>query len=109
MAFNQLIADRISFLFEQRRIDIVPKKMFGGITFLYETKMTVGVMKDQLTVRLLQPNMDECLKLPYVSTMKFTGKPLKEFILVNEIGFQSDFELEKWIDLGLEHAKSKLE
>ncbi|MFK7757356.1 MAG: TfoX/Sxy family protein [Flavobacteriales bacterium] len=108
MAFNQLIADRISFLFHQRGVEVEAKKMFGGITFLFKTKMTVGVMKDQLTVRLLQPKMDKALEFPYVSTMKFTGKPLKEFILVDEEGFSSDFELEKWIDLGIEHAESKI-
>lgn len=40
--------------------------------------------------------------------MNFTGKGMKEFAYMTEEGFPLDFELNKWIDLGLEHGKTKL-
>jgi hypothetical protein len=33
---------------------------------------------------------------------------MKEFAFENGEGFKSDFELNKWVDLGLEHTKIKL-
>ncbi|WP_394749432.1 TfoX/Sxy family protein [Spongiimicrobium salis] len=84
------------------------KKMFGGISFLYQGKMTVGVLKNDLAVRLVSTKMDELLQLPYVRPMDFTKRPMKEFIYVSSEGFKTEEQLLQWITLGLEHAKSKL-
>ncbi len=108
MAFNQVLADRIENIFKERGVEVVQKKMFGGMAYLYKGKMTVGVMKENLTVRIISKKIDEHMDQPYTSPMNFTGKVMKEFAYVNEEGFKSDFELDKWVDLGLEHAKTKL-
>lgn len=84
------------------------KKMFGGISFLHEGKMTVGVLKNDLAVRIVDHKMDALLKLPYVRPMDFTKRPIKEFIYVSPEGFRTEEQLLQWITLGLEHAKSKL-
>ena len=80
--------------------------MFGGLAFLYRGKMTVGIIKNDLMVRVPADKMNALLSKNYVRPMDFTNRPLKEFIYVSEQGFKT--ELQQWIELGLEHARSKL-
>ena len=47
--------------------------------------------------------------LPYVRPMDFTKKAMKDFIYVTAEGVSTEEQLQKWIELGLEHAKSKLD
>lgn len=84
------------------------KKMFGGLAFLYKGKMTVGIIKDELIVRVIEDKMDQVLKLPAVRPMDFTKRPMKEFIYVSPAGFESEEALQHWLELGLEHAKTKV-
>ena len=88
---------------------ITEKRMFGGSCFLYKCKMCVGETKQRLMVRVLSEYMDKVLKMPYVSPMDFTGKPLKEFIFVSEKGFDTEEKLQFWTEYGIAHAKSKTE
>ena len=84
------------------------KKMFGGIAFLYKGKMTVGPVKDDLMARVVHEKMEKILEKEFVRPMDFTGKPMKEFVFVSPKGFATEEQLYKWVELGLEHAKSKL-
>ena len=40
--------------------------------------------------------------------MDFTKRPMKEFVFVSLDGIKTEKELLHYIELGLEHAKSKL-
>ena len=51
MAFNEALAQRIRQGLAQRK-NIGEKKMFGGIGFLLNGNLLVGVWKDSLIVRL---------------------------------------------------------
>lgn len=108
MAFDEVLAQRI-----RQSISLIPepfteKKMFGGIAFLHKGKMTVGVVKDELMVRVLLHKVPTLLSQHFVRPMDFTGKPMKEFIFVAPEGFKSEENLQFFVELGLEHAKSKL-
>ena len=108
MAYNEEIAKRI-----QQALTLIPenfteKKMFGGIAFLYQGKMTVGVVKDELMVRVIENKMESVLQQEHTRPMDFTGKPMKEFVFVSPQGFKSEEQLQHWIEMGLEHAKTKL-
>ena len=108
MAYNEDIAKRVRAQLELFPEDFTEKKMFGGLSFLYQGKMTVGIVKDDLAVRVVADKMDEELAKPTVRPMDFTKRPMKEFIYVSENGFKTEAQLLHYIDLGLEHAKSKL-
>nr|WP_321226120.1 TfoX/Sxy family protein [uncultured Psychroserpens sp.] len=108
MAFNEQLANRIR---EQLRFfpdDFTEKKMFGGVSFLYKGKMTVGVMKDDLMVRVVSDKIDVELDKDSVRPMDFTKRPIKEFVYVSQDGVKTETELLHYIELGLQHAKSKL-
>jgi len=108
MAYNEATANRIR---EQLKLfpeTFTEKKMFGGLSFLFQGKMTVGIVKEDLAVRVVDKKMTLELKKESVRPMDFTKRPMKEFIYVSPKGFHSDLELLHYIELGLEHAKSKL-
>lgn len=82
--------------------------MFGGLAFLLKGKMTVGIIKDELVVRVLESKMDEVLKSANARPMDFTGKPMKEFVFIAPEGFKSEQQLHHFVSLGIEHATKKL-
>jgi TfoX/Sxy family transcriptional regulator of competence genes len=93
---------------ETVRKEFGAKKMFGGIAYLYRGKMTVGIIKNDLMVRVVSDKMQDVLSRDEVRPMDFTKRPMKEFIYVSPEGFESEEQLMFWIELGLEHAQRKL-
>lgn len=108
MAYNEEIASRIRHALAIFPDNFTEKKMFGGVAFLYSGKMTVGPVKNDLMVRVISDKMPDVLAQEFVRPMDFTGKPMKEFVFVSPEGFKTEEQLQNWIELGLEHAKSKL-
>lgn len=108
MAFNELLAERIRISLKLFPDVFTEKRMFGGLSFLFEGKMTIGIVKDKLAVRIIEKKVNDILKKEYVQPMDFTKKPMKEFVYVLEEGFNTEEKLLEWIELGVEHAKSKL-
>lgn len=105
MAYNEQLANNIRSLLVSYGDDIIEKKMFGGVCFLYQGKMTIGVANHDLTVRVIESKMENELEKHNVRPMDFTKKPMKEFIYVE---LEHERNLPYWINLGIEHAKSKL-
>jgi TfoX/Sxy family transcriptional regulator of competence genes len=108
MAFNEQLANRIREQLKYYSEEFIEKRMFGGLSFLFKGKMTVGIIKDELAVRVIADKMEKELNKDYVRPMDFTNRPMKEFIYVSQNGFKTEEELLHYIELGLEHAKSKL-
>jgi TfoX/Sxy family transcriptional regulator of competence genes len=112
MAYNEQFAQRIRANFERQPqsvlANITEKKMFGGLAFLYSGKMTVGIIKNDLMVRVISDKMEEALASNHVRPMDFTKRPMKEFVYVAQEGIATEEQLLNYIELGLEHAKQKL-
>ena len=107
MAFSAETALRLREAFAGLNESFEEKKMFGGLSFLYKGKMAVGIVKEDLAVRIVEQKMESALKNPHVRPMDFTHKPMKEFIFVSPDGFETPEQLMHWIKIGLEHAKTK--
>lgn len=82
--------------------------MFGGTCFLFKGKMCVGEFRGQLLVRIPSDKKEAALNNIFVKPMDFTGRPMKNFIVVSEKGFFSETELQQWIETGVAQAKTKL-
>jgi hypothetical protein len=108
MAFNNQLANRIREQINLFPEDFEEKRMFGGLTFLYKGKMTIGIVKEDLAVRIIADKMDTELAKNHIRPMDFTKRPMKEFVYVSQDGIKTETELLYYIELGLEHAKSKL-
>lgn len=109
MAYNEQLAHRIREQLHYFSEDFTEKKMFGGICYLFKGKMTVAIVKEDLMVRIISEKMDSELAKAYVRPMDFTKRPMKEFVYVSPNGITSEANLLYYIELGLEHAKSKLQ
>jgi len=105
MAYNETLANAIREHLMIYEDEITEKKMFGGLSFLYKGKMSVGIIKDDLAVRVIASKIENELEKHNVRPMDFTKKPMKEFVYVEVDDFKT---LPYWISLGIEHAKSKL-
>ena len=96
MAFNEELAERIRQRLARRK-GIEEKKMFGGIGFLLNGNLLVGVWKDSLLVRLGPEQSDEALKEAHVSEFQITGRAMKGWVLVAPEGVEADDQLKGWL------------
>jgi TfoX/Sxy family transcriptional regulator of competence genes len=96
MAFSEVLAERIRQRLARRKY-VEEKKMFGGVGFLLNGNLLVGVWKDSLIVRLGPDEADEALKEPHVKEFDITGRPMKGWVLVASEGVEGDDPLAGWI------------
>ena len=96
MAFSEELAQRIRQGLALRK-GIEEKKLFGGIGFLLNGNVLVGVWKNSLIVRLGAEEGDEALKEPHVKEFDITGGPMKGWVLVEPQGVEDDDQLRGWL------------
>jgi len=104
MAFNETLAKRIDELTKGRK-HFTKKEMFGGVGYLFNGNMCVGVHKDELIIRYDPKMTDEVNKNKNVRMFDITGRPMKGWSLVNAAGVKGA-ALDKWFDLSFIFAKS---
>lgn len=102
MAYDEHLADRINSVLKRKKVHFESKKMMGGLCYMVNDKMTVGIVKDSLMVRIDPDLYESSLKKPGVRHMDFTGKIMKGFLLVDPIGIDMDEDLEYWVQLCLD-------
>ena len=103
MAYDEGLAERLREALGDRR-DLVEKEMFGGLAFLIGGSMSVGVVGDDLLVRVGAARHDDALSRPHARIMDFTGRPMKGWIFVKPAGVSSDARLREWVKWGVEVA-----
>jgi TfoX/Sxy family transcriptional regulator of competence genes len=99
MAFDEKLADRIRAIVgkDQR---VAEKRMFGGVSWMLNANMFVGVAKDELMVRVGPDAHDAALREPHVRIMDFTGRPMRGYVFVGAAALKTDEALAKWIERG---------
>src|ERR1700741_3425755 len=105
MAFNQNLADRTREIISLTHKNVEEKKMFGGLCFMGNGKMCVGVEQERLMVRLDPERYDEAMEKEGCRPMDFTGKPMKGFVFVDVDALNTKKKLSYWIELALEFNK----
>ena len=83
---------------------LVEKKMFGGVAFLIQGNMAVGVHKDMLMVRVGPDAYDETMKYHNTRPFDLTGRAMKGWVLVEPDGITSESELKEWVEAGVNFA-----
>lgn len=97
MAFDRALAERMRDLLLPRQ-GIAEKKMFGGLAFMFNKYMFVGILGDTLMARVGPEAYAAALQQPHVREMDFTGKPLKGYVYVAAAGIEADVALAQWVD-----------
>ena len=105
MAFDETLAARIRDALARKK-NIEEKKMFGGIGFLLNGNMLVGVWKDSLIVRVGPDSYDDALLEPHVKEFDITGKPMKGWVLVEPEGVEDDDQLKDWIQRAVKFVET---
>ena len=102
MAFDTHLADRISRFLKDSNQNFYDKKMFGGLCFMVNDKMCVGVLKDEVMARIHPDEYEKALTKEGCSEMNFTGRPMKGFVFLSPDATDLDSDLEYWLQLALD-------
>jgi len=105
MAYNEELADRTREIISLTNKNVEEKKMFGGVCFMVEDKMCLGIVKENLMVRLDPEIYDEVIEKDGCEPMNFTGKTMKGYVFVDSLALNTNQKLEYWVNLALEFNK----
>ena len=101
MAFDEYLGERISNYLQSKKVDFEARKMMGGLCFMVDDKMCVGIVKDTLMARIGEEAYAEAIQREGCKEMDFTGRPMKGYVFVLSEGIDMDKDLEYYIDLAL--------
>ena len=104
MAYNENLANRI----RERLIhlsNMEEKHMFGGIAFMVDNKMCVGIIKDEMMCRIDPELHEESVEKTGCRTMDFNKRLMKGYVMIDETGMKSQKEFDFWIELALDFNK----
>lgn len=96
MAYDEGLAQRIREWFGET-ITVNEKRMFGGLAFLEHGNLVVGVVGDELMVRLGAQAAEAALARPGTRTFDFTGRPMRGWLTVGGPALDDDATLAAWI------------
>jgi TfoX/Sxy family transcriptional regulator of competence genes len=105
MAYNTKLADRVRELIAAAAQPCEEKAMFGGLCFMVNGKMCVGVESERLMVRLDPAVTDTVMEKEGCRPMDFTGKIMKGYVFVAIEALQTKTKLQYWLQLALEYNK----
>ena len=104
MAYNEKLNDRIREAMAPLK-KVEEKYMFGGVCYMLNGKMCVGVVKDEMMCRIDPEKYEAALEKRGCREMVFTGRPMKGYVFVNEDGMKTKKEFDHWISLCVEFNK----
>lgn len=105
MAYNEKLADQVRELISLTHKQVEEKRMFGGLCFMVNDKMCVGVESERLMVRLDPAVYEEVLEKEGCTPMDFTGKVMKGYVFVDIEALNTKKKLAYWIELALQFNK----
>src|SRR5918992_1945562 len=105
MAYDEDLAERVR---EQLAAEpaVTEKAMFGGLAFLLQGNMAVGLSGEELMVRVGPDASDDALARPHTRPFDMTGRPMKGWILVAPDGVETSRQLGAWVRRGVQFAGS---
>jgi TfoX/Sxy family transcriptional regulator of competence genes len=105
MAFDEKLAERVrAVLGEQAEFE--ERRMFGGIAFMVDGHMCVGIVGDDLMVRVGEEGFPEALARPHARVMDFTGRPSKGMVYVGRAATRTARGLAAWVTRGLAFVRT---
>lgn len=97
VAFDEDLAERVrEVLPAEVMARVTERKMFGGLAFMLDGNMLVGIVGDELMARLGPDAADEALERPHVRIMDFSGRPMKGMVFVGP-GALGEDQLTGWV------------
>lgn len=102
MAYNELLADRIRIALKGNGTHFEERKMFGGICFMVNDKMYIGIIQQNLMARIDPKKEKEFLGEDGCRPMDFTKRPMNGYLYVSPESVDMEADLNKWVKRCLE-------
>ncbi len=110
MAYNEQLNNKIREALAHFT-NVEEKYMFGGVCYMLNGKMCIGVVADEMMCRIGPDAYETALEKIGCREMIFTGKPMKGYVFVDESGFKTKKQFDYWINLCVafnKHAKASV-
>jgi len=104
VAYDEALADRVRAQLGDEP-GLTERKMFGGIAWMLEGNMAVGLMKDGLLVRL-GDQVEAALQEPHASQPMMGDRPMRGMVVVAPEGVETNEQLGAWVARGSDVARS---
>lgn len=105
MAYDERLASRVQGFLAQEDA-LAELKMFGGWCATIGGNMAVGVLGNDVIVRVGPGAYAAALAEPGVREFDFSGRPMAGWVFVSGRSVRSAEALEAWVDRGVAYARS---
>ena len=109
MAYDEELADRVREVLEilEPGGGVTSKKMFGGIGFMIQGNMAVGVSgQGGLMLRIPPEQTDELAAREHTRLFEMRGKAMAGWLRVDADGVEDDDQLRGWVEIGVDHVRT---
>jgi hypothetical protein len=106
MAYDEVLAGRIRDLIGPDA-ELTEKKMFGGLAFLIRGHMAISASGQGGVLVHVDPELSAGLvAATEATTAVMQGREMPGWLRVSPEDLTSDGDLSRWVDIGIEHARS---
>jgi hypothetical protein len=106
MAYDEDLANRVRELIAVEA-GLTEMKMFGGLAFLINGNMSVGVSgQGGLMVRIDPAETDALVARPHARPFEMRGREMQGWVRVDAEGVRTKRQLEPWVRRGVTYARS---
>jgi len=106
MAYSEALANRVREALARKK-GVEEKRMMGGLGFMIGGHMALGIVGDQLMVRVGPDAYQRALRRVHAREMDFTGRSIKGFVFVEPAGTRTKRSLASWVAPAVAFAKSQ--
>lgn len=78
--------------------------MFGGLAFLVDGRMFIGIRNSSLMARIGPEHHQDALAMPGVRVMDFTGRPMRGYVYLDPPAIAADRDLQAWVTWCVQYA-----
>lgn len=102
MAYSEKLAARMREVLATQKKKVEEKPMMGGLTFMVNGKMCVGIIGDEMMARIAPEMHETAVEKDGCREMDFTGRPMRGYVMIDESGMGTRRQLEVWINLAID-------
>ena len=103
MAYDTSLAQRVREVLG-KPTGVSERAMFGGLAFLVDGKMFIGIRNSSLMARVGPERHSDALAMPSVRVMDFTGRPMKGYVYIDPPAIADDRDLRAWVSWCVEYV-----
>ena len=106
MAYDEYLVERIRPLLARHPLPQKEKRMFGGYGFFISGNMVLGVMQDNLMVKLGDEGTARAIaESPNAHPAVFDSMTMSGWVFVDQTDLDDD-ALQGWVDAGVEYVST---